>query len=198
MSDQTHIYLESVGDMKLDRVTKLLAGISGGVYKAVGSALKRAGQRGQTVGMKFAAKHYAIGENELKRNTRNINMVMKDGKTSVEVTFGYRGNLIPLIRYDTTVSKDGIVSARVLRSNAREEVDHVFAANMGHHKGIFERVGTDRFPVRELYGPSAVHALMDSTTLPGSDFGESDLEKEIYQTYETRLEHEITRILNGW
>ena len=198
MSDATRIYLEELGNLKLDRVTKLLAGIPDGVYRAVGSAIKRAAQRGLTVGMKYAAKRYAIGENELKKYTRNINTIVRDGKSSFEVTFGYRGNLIPLIRFDSTVSKEGIVSARVLRASSKTIFDHSFKARMGSHTGIYERIGLDRFPVKEHFGPSAVHALEDTYGSRGSGITEEFIEKEIFATYDSRLEHEITRVLNGW
>ena len=38
-------------DGSLERVSKLLAGVPDGVYRAVGSALKRAARHGLTVGM---------------------------------------------------------------------------------------------------------------------------------------------------
>ena len=42
-------------DDSLDRVPKLLAGIPDGVYRAVGSALKRSARHGLTVGMTIIA-----------------------------------------------------------------------------------------------------------------------------------------------
>ena len=106
-------------DGSLERVSKLLAGVPDGVYRAVGSALKRAARHGLTVGMKIVSEEYAISQGELKARTRNINTVIKDAAGAYSITFGYRGNVIPLIKFDTKFGSDGRVHTRVLRSNAR-------------------------------------------------------------------------------
>ena len=74
-------------DESLDRVSKLLAGIPNGVYRAVGSALKRAARHGLTVGMKIVSEEYAISQGELKSRTRNINTIVKDSSGSYEIAF---------------------------------------------------------------------------------------------------------------
>lgn len=127
------VYFDEVGEYGLDRAAKLLAGISNGVYRAVGSAVKRAAQHGLTVGMRIVSEEYAISQSELKSRTKNINTVVKDGAGVYSVTFGYRGNVIPLIKFDTKIGVDGRVQTRVLRSNARETLDQAFAAQMGGH-----------------------------------------------------------------
>lgn len=101
------VYFDEVGEYGLDRAAKLLAGISNGVYRAVGSAVKRAAQHGLTVGMRIVSEEYAISQSELKSRTKNINTVVKDGSGVYSVTFGYRGNVIPLIKFDTKIGVDG-------------------------------------------------------------------------------------------
>jgi len=186
------VYFDDVGDIKLDRVTKLLAGIPDGVYRAVGSAIKRAAQHGLSVGMKIVSGEYAISQGELKKRTKNINTVVKDGAGSYEVTFGYRGNVIPLIRFDTSIDKSGRVSTRVLRQNAKQILDKAFTAHVGSHTGVFERETDERFPIRELFGPSAVQAFY------AREETVDKMDEEILKTYESRIDHEITRVLNGW
>lgn len=186
------VYFDEVGDIKLDRVTKLLAGIPDGVYRAVGSAIKRAAQHGLSVGMKIVSGEYAIGQGELKNRTKNINTIVKDGTGSYEVTFGYRGNVIPLIRFDTRIDRSGRVVTRVLRQNARQLLDRAFIARVGAHTGVFERETDERFPIKELFGPSAVQAFY------AREETVDKMDEEIRKTYEKRIEHEITRVLNGW
>ena len=186
------VYFDDVGDIKLDRVTKLLAGIPDGVYRAVGSAIKRAAQHGLSVGMKIVSGEYAISQGELKRRTKNINTVVKDGAGSYEVTFGYRGNVIPLIRFDTRIDRSGRVSTRVLRRNSRQILERAFTARVGTHTGIFERETDERFPIKELFGPSAVQAFY------AREETVDKMDEEIIKTYERRIDHEITRVLNGW
>ena len=186
------VYFDDLGEHRLDRITKLLAGIPDGVYKAVGSAIKRAAQHGLTVGMKIVSEEYAIGQSELKDRTRRINSIVKDSAGSYEVTFGYRGNVIPLIKFDTRIDNSGRIATRVLRSSAREVLDNAFVAHVGSHTGLFERETKKRKPIKELFGPSAVQAFYarESTV--------DKMNEEINKTYEARIEHEITRVLNGW
>lgn len=186
------VYFEDVGESKLDRATKLLAGIPDGVYRAVGSAIKRAAGHGLTVGMKIVSEQYAIGQNELKAKTRNINTIVKDSGGSYDVTFGYRGNVIPLMKFDTRIGSDGHVTTKVLRSESRKALDHAFKAQLGGHTGVYERIGPDRFPVKELYGPSAVQAFWAHEEVSDK------MNDAILAKYEERIEHEISRVLNGW
>lgn len=188
----SRVMFTEVGEYHLDRVTKLLSGIPDGVYRAVGSAVKRSAQHGLTVGMRIASKEYAISQGELKGHTKNINTVVKDGGGSYSVSFGYRGNVIPLIKFDTSVGKGGRVSTRVLRSGARQILNRAFFAQMGGHTGVFERETEKRFPVKELFGPSAVQAFY------AHEETVDEMDAEIMKTYEGRIEHEITRVLNGW
>ena len=179
-------------DDSLDRVSKLLFGIPDGVYRAVGSALKRSAQHGLTVGMKIVSQEYAISQGELKSRTRNINTIVKDTSGSYEITFGYRGNVIPLIKFDTKPGADGRIHTRVLRSSAQRVLENAFVAHVGGHTGVFEREGQERFPIRERFGPSAIQAFYahEETT--------DKMDQEILQTYERRIEHEINALLNGW
>jgi len=186
------VYFDEVGDIKLDRVVKILAGIPDGVYRAVGSAIKRSAQHGLSVGMKIVSEEYAISQGELKNRTKNINTIVKDGAGSYEVTFGYRGNVIPLIRFDTRIDRSGRVVTRVLRQNARQLLDRAFIARVGAHTGVFERETDKRFPIKELFGPSAVQAFY------AREETVDKMDEEIRKTYEKRIEHEITRVLNGW
>ena len=188
----TRVYFEDVAESSLDRASKLLAGIPDGVYRAVGSAIKRSAQHGLTVGMKIVSEEYAISQGELRSRTKNINTIVKDSSGSYEVTFGYRGNVIPLIKFDTKFGSDGRVHTRVLRSSAKEVLENAFVAHVGGHTGVFEREGPERFPIRELFGPSAVQAFYarEETT--------DKMYEEIVNTYDSRIEHEILRVLNGW
>jgi len=185
-------FVDSIGEEKLEHAAKVLAGIPAGVQKAVGSAFKRAAAHGLTVGMKIVSEEYAIGQNELKSRTRNINTVIKNGASSIEVTFGYRGNVIPLLKFDTTYSKDGRVQTRVLRSSAKQALDNAFVAQVGSHRGVFERVGPKRFPVKELFGPSSVQAFY------AHEETVDKMDEAISTEFDKRIDHEISRILNGW
>ena len=70
-------------------------------------------------------------------------------------------------------------------------LDHAFVANIYGSTGVFERVGAPRFPVEQKYGPSTGHMMQNEQVVEKMD-------KTIRTTFDSRIEHEILRVLNGW
>lgn len=176
----------------LDRVTALLAGIKGGVYQAVGSALKRAADTGKTAVKKAVTQEYTISQSEFLHQTRNYNHFNRNDSGELSVSFGYAGYVIPLLRFNTTVGNDGRIVTQVKHSNPSETLEHAFSAQMGHHKGIFEREGESRLPVSEFFGPSTPQMMFSNEKVL------DEMEAKMTETYEKRIDHEISRISNGW
>ena len=181
-----------IAEDSLDRVTKLLAGISGGVYKAVGSALTRAAAAGKTAAKQPVTREYSISQSEFLSQTRNINHFVRDTSGGLSVVFGFRGNVIPLMKFNTRVNNSGQVVTQVKRSGAAATLDRAFTAQMGGHRGIYERVGVKRFPVEELYGPATPQMMYSNEEVM------DEIEDKMAETYEKRIDHEILRVLNGW
>ena len=181
-----------IAEDSLDRVTKLLAGISGGVYKAVGSALNRAAAAGKTAAKQPVTREYSISQSEFLSQTRNINHFVRDTGGGLTVVFGFRGNVIPLMKFNTRVNNSGQVVTQVKRSGAAATLDRAFTAQMGGHRGVYERVGVKRFPVEELYGPATPQMMYSNEEVM------DEIEAKMAETYEKRIDHEILRILNGW
>ena len=176
----------------LDKATRLLAGINGGVYKAVGSALSRAAATGKTAAKQPVTKEYTISQSELLARTRNINHFVRESSGGISVVFGFRGNVIPLMKFNTRVNGSGQIVTQVKRSGSAETLNRAFSAQMGGHKGIYERVGVKRFPVEELYGPATPQMMYSNEEVT------DEIERKVADTYEKRIDHEILRILNGW
>ena len=181
-----------IAEDSLDRVTKLLAGISGGVYKAVGSALTRAAAAGKTAAKQPVTREYSISQSEFLSQTRNINHFVRDTGGGLTVVFGFRGNVIPLMKFNTRVNNSEQVVTQVKRSGAAATLDRAFTAQMGGHRGVYERVGVKRFPVEELYGPATPQMMYSNEEVM------DEIEAKMAETYEKRIDHEILRILNGW
>ena len=99
-ADSSHaIYggvIVDVVEDSLDKATRLLAGINGGVYKAVGSALTRAATVGKTAAKQPVTKEYTISQSEFLVRTRDINHFVREDSGGLSVVFGFRGNVIPL------------------------------------------------------------------------------------------------------
>ena len=195
-ADSSHaIYggvIVDVVEDSLDKATRLLAGINGGVYKAVGSALSRAAATGKTAAKQPVTKEYTISQSEFLARTRNINHFVRESSGGISVVFGFRGNVIPLMKFNTRVNGSGQIVTQVKRSGSAETLNRAFSAQMGGHKGIYERVGVKRFPVEELYGPATPQMMYSNEEVM------DEIEAKMAETYEKRIDHEILRILNGW
>lgn len=176
----------------LDRATRLLAGISGGVYKVVGSSLKRAADSGKTVAKRAVTKEYAISQSEFLARTRNINHFVRESSGEITVSFGYAGCVIPLTKFNTRISSNGQVVTQVKRSGAAEVLDRSFQAQMGEHRGIYERIGVSRFPVEERYGPATPQMMYSNDEIMG------EISEKVVETFDKRIDQDILALLNGW
>lgn len=181
-----------VAEDSLARVQKVLAGVKGGWQKAVGSALSRAAASGKTAAKSAVSSEYTISPSLFLSETKNINHFQHELGDGVSVVFGFAGHVIPLMKFNTTVSSDGTVSAQVKKSNPAQTLEHAFRAQMGAHTGIYERIGTERFPVKELYGPATPQMMYSNEEVMDK------VEEKMVSTYEKRIDHEILRLLNGW
>lgn len=181
-----------IAEDSLDRVTKLLAGINGGIYKAVGGALTRAAAAGKTAAKQPVTREYSISQSEFLSQTRNINHFVRDTGGGLSVVFGFRGNVIPLTKFNTRVNNSGQVVTQVKRSGVAATLDRAFTAQMGGHRGVYERLGVKRFPVEELYGPATPQMMYSNEEVM------DEIEAKMAETYEKRIDHEILRVLNGW
>lgn len=195
MSDRKELYggiIVDVAEESYDRVSKMLAGIPGGAKKAIGHALSRAASAGKTNIKRSVTKEYTISQDTFMKNTRNMNHFVRNSEGGYEVVFGFAGNVIPLMRFDTMATPSGLVSSRVKTSSPREILENAFVAKMGTHTGIYERLGIDRFPVKELFGPATPQMMYSNEEVL------DDMEARMVEVYEQRIDHEIMRILNGW
>ena len=181
-----------IAEDSLDRVANLLVDIHGGIYKAVGSALTRAASAGKTVAKRSVTKEYAINQSEFLARTQNVNHFIRQSDGGISVVFGFRGNVIPLMKFNTRVNNNGQVVTQVKRSGAAAALDRAFSAQMGGHRGIYERIGAERFPVRELFGPATPQMMYSNEAVT------DEMEDKMVKTYENRIDHEILRVLNGW
>ena len=195
----THIQRRVYGGLFVDvveeglpRIQKVLAGVNGGWQRAVGSAIARAASAGKTEVKRAVTSEYAISQSLFLRATRNINHFQKEIAGGVSVVFGYAGYVIPLMSFATTVSGDGRVSTQVKRAGVRETLDNAFRAQMGGHTGIYERIGQNRFPVRELYGPATPQMMYSNENVM------DQMEDRMIAEYDKRIDHEVLRLMNGW
>jgi Prophage minor tail protein Z (GPZ) len=75
------------------------------------------------------------------------------------------GRPIPMIRFRPKASRTGGVTVRI--GGDTETYRRAFITNVRNaHRGVFERVGKARLPIRELYGPSVPGFFKRTDVLP--------------------------------
>ena len=185
----SEVFIKEDAGLNLNRANKLLAGIgnSSAVFKAVHAALRRAAQSAKAKAGTFASSRYYISAGGFKGHVKDkITMeggASAGGVTGVRLTFA--GSVIRLIEFNTRFSKDGGVAVSVKKGSGGV-IANGFIANTGR-LGVYERVGPSRLPIEQ----SAAHMMMDEQVT-------GKMEKQIVETFNTRIDHEIDRILNGW
>lgn len=181
----------SVNDSQgIERAVKLLAGIKGGAYKAIASAAKRAVISGRAAGAREVAKKYTLSIGTIKGNMTDQYRVVGHG-SSVEANITFNSHHVTLLSFDTGLD-GGKVAARVKRESSRQQIERGFFGGNGLADGVWEREGPDRFPIRKLSGPAPTQAMKANP-----DVSEAIAQK-VRETFETRVDHEISAILNGW
>ena len=213
------VKIESFGGESLDRATKLLAGISGGVEKAVQSAMPRAASHLRTQSSERIRERYAISHSAIRSNENvKIHYSYQSG-SGVCATITFSGRKIPLYRFDGAAPKQptqdpgktiraiiagqwrmahpGVsASGHQLRSTGATRFQDAFVAKMASgHIGIFERSGA-----ATPAGSDAIKEIMGSSVsqmVGNSEVAES-LANDASKKFEERMEREILRIMNGW
>lgn len=209
--------VETAGADALDRAARLLAGVEGGLQRAVRSAMSRSVAHLRASSAQAIRQRYAISQADIRAN-ENVK-VRYTYQSGVQAVVTFSGRRIPLYRYDGAAPKSptqdtgewvraqfggawhtvhpGLAaSGHQLRGTAPTRFQNAFVARMrSGHTGIFERTGGVTSgggeQLRELMGSSVPQML-------GSPEVEDALAREAMEKLEERLDHETMAILNGW
>lgn len=202
----------------LDRATRLLAGVAGGVEKAVKAAMSRTTSHMRTAAAEAIRERYAISKANIRTEENvKVRYAYQDGGVQATVTFS--GHKIPLYRYDGTspkvpTAKPGktvaamlngqwsqvrpgmAASGHQLKGTSPTQFENAFIARMkSGHTGIFERTGGVTSA-----GGDEIHEIMGSSVaqMLGNEEVQETLARQVVEKFEQRMDHEILRVLNGW
>lgn len=184
-----NVRVDEIGQAKLDRINAVLSGVrnGSGAFEAIGAAMNRAARAGKTEAARYASDTYSISQGMFRSKCR-ISFNMKGGSggvASIEVLFA--GAVIPLIEFGGT-SGGPQGGVRVGPKRGGGNLRSAFINAVYGTRGVWERVGRKRFPVEQKYGPSTGHMMQDE--------GVSDkLTDRMMEVFDSRIEHEISRIL---
>jgi hypothetical protein len=201
-----------------DRINLILGGIKNGAPKAFSSIIGRGLQTTRTVALKEITKVYTISKEDVRAESNiKIHTPRKDnGGVIGEIT--YAGATIPLVRFDITPETPTVgkrstgVYARQMKNSGKELFKHAFISEMrSGHIGMFERVKGEYMNSRKGENEHSQKIGYNGTKKSYDQFYGSSvsqmienirvrlpIEKKVQETIDKRVEHEITRILNGY
>ena len=201
------IQLSVAGQEAVDRATRLLAGVEGGVEKAVRSAISKAVARLRRSNVSAVRERYAISAANIREN-ENV-QVTYSYDSGVQAFVRFSGARIPLFRFDgasphqPTRDTSGrmpvmsgedhwrlmypsvAASGHVLKSTSPYSFERAFVARTG---GMTSN-GKDE--IEELFGLSVPQML-------GSEDVEKALAEDAMKSFEKDLDHDVLAILSGY
>jgi len=212
---------DAAGREAVERAETLLAGIPGGVDRAVKAAMRRAVDRLRRESSQTIREKYDIMDAGI-RAEKNVR-VRYSYQNGVQATVTFSGHKIPLYRFGGSpkmpeVHRDRTVQAIVkgervwvhpsvqasghqFRSTSLSPLtkygNDAFVQRMpgSGHIGIFVRTGgmtaEDSEAIEELMGPSVAQMV-------GNQKVAEKLTGEAYRSFETELDKAVYRILTGW
>jgi len=154
---------------QIERVNLILSGVPGGIEKALSSTIRRANNTVRSETLKGITTVYAITRQNVRAET-TIKVRTQSSDGGIVGTVLFAGHKIPLYRFN--------VSPTIPIQRAT-----VSAAVLA---------GNGRTPFQDAFiGPSTAQMAGNSIVL-------ADVEEKAQEVINKRVEHEITRILNGY
>lgn len=218
-----NIQVQVAGQETLEHVKSILAGVEGGVQKALREAMNESTRHLRTNAAKAVGEEYAISE-EAVRAEKNVS-VRYVGKDGLQAFVTFSGRKIPLYRYDGTspavprrdaarrvkaivdgqwrlVNPSLPVSAHQRRDTAPKLFSSAFVEVMRNgHTGIFARKRTADGSGWEKTksGGDAISEVMGKSMpeMLGNRKVAQSLTDEVMEKFEERLDQAVERILNG-
>lgn len=174
-------------DKAIARATLLLEGVPSGIGKALYHAANRSAMAGRTTAKRSAAKLYTVPPNVVLKTMK----IYRGSKANPVAVLHSRSSRLPLTAYyhrpktDTTGTKRKPVTVSVRKGVKSTIYGFVYNGN------IYTRVGAKSLPVKRLYSLSVPQILENDKVREG-------IEDSIKEAFETRLSHEVNRLLAGY
>lgn len=181
-----------ITEQQIDRINLILGALKDAPKNAIYNVLNRATGTVVSQSSKLIRGTYRIQHKDVTSN-QNIK-VKRASKGNLEASILYAGTLIPLIKFsvDPKQPKRKHVTVSVLQEMSGKRLVSAFVADLGRYGvGVFERETSARDSSKQLYGPSTAHMMENADV-------QDKVEAAARETIEKRVEHEISRILNGY
>jgi hypothetical protein len=167
---------------------KTLQGIPGGIEMAAVPALNRANAAARAEGIRQASKTYTARQEAMRKTVR----MYAATRTSLVAGFSSKSNKLPLMQFNLRPKKVMTNGRSTLKAAVRrggfKVVKKGFIQNGPRGMKAFRRIGKERYPLRELFGPSVPQMLNETGVM-------ESIEARAFEVLSKRFDHEIGRVL---
>lgn len=180
-----------ITENQINRVDAILAGVKNAHDIVFSNAVRRGLSAARTEGKKAIRQTYNVKAKALS-GFGKMKQKKKDDGIVGRIEIG--GAVIPLIQFKVSpkeVNERKTVKAAVFRDGTGETIAQAYVTNLKGGVGVFERLTSKRETSQTFYGPSVAHMAENVNVLP-------KMEEIAQRTVNERIEHEISRILNGY
>lgn len=180
----------TVSQETIDKISTLLSDVPKGTERALYNAANRAIAKARTEAFKGVTKEYKITKKVISEYTRDS--IRNATSSDLCATLIFAGQQIPLYKYSLTKPKYPGKGKVFAGQKTAVALEHAFRNQISAKKeGIFERVGKSRLPIEQVMGSSMRSMVSNSVVM-------DQVYKEAQETFDTRLEHEVERLLAGY
>lgn len=157
----------------------------------ISRAINRAAQNAKTNASKKAREEYLVKAKDISE-TIKIKKATRSSLGAEVKSIGYR---TPLIKFKVSPAQPRpknppkALKAAVKKEGGLKSVLGAFVADINGNK-VFRRKSKSRLPIGQLFGPAVPQML-------GNNDVRSYIESEAAKTLENRIDHEISRVLEG-
>ena len=178
---------------QLAKAEAMLAHLPGEIAKVLARAINRAAEAARAEAIRAATARYNVKAGSV----RKVLTLRRANAGSQAAAVSATGKRIPLIEFKVSPNQPSAKRmkrphrAAVLKGGGMKDVPGMFVARLRNGRvGAFSRTGKERSPIREHFGPSIPEML-------GKDQVSKAIEARAQEILESRLEHEIARVLEG-
>ncbi|WP_176083134.1 phage tail protein [Martelella sp. HB161492] len=168
---------------EIEALSRAIAKLPGEIKtKAMARAMRRMTTMARTRVVKRNAEHTKLPQRIIREQTTAY---FNAGGNTIELV--EKSGWIPLFKLGARQTRRGV------RVRTRGSYKGMFIAKMeSGHSGVFRRVGKERTPIREMFGPNPAHAITNNP-----DVYMQALAEIIQENLAPRFLHELDRILPG-
>lgn len=180
----------SAGPERLKKARNMLIGFEDEIPKVVSRAINRAIENARANVVREVRDHYNIKAKDIRTTLK----ISRSNSKNLAAVISSRGAPLPTMAFKV---RPGTVNGRrrtpltvSVKKGQSENLDRAFIATLGGSKGVYERIGGPRLPIRQLYGPSVPQMIGNEEII-------KQIADQARKTLDDRLDHEINRVLEA-